>query len=65
MSAHTSHLLQPLDISCFPPLKRLYGQEVQELVRQEIHHIDKDDFLTIYSTVRQQVFTEQNIKSGF
>ena len=33
MPAHTSHLLQPLDVSCFSPLKRSYGQEVQELVR--------------------------------
>jgi hypothetical protein len=65
MPAHTSHLLQPLDVSCYSPLKRLYGQEIQGLVRQGIHHIDKDDFLMIYPTVRQQVFTEQNIKSGF
>ena len=65
MPAHTSHLLQPLDVSCFSPLKRSYGQEVQELVRQGIHHIDKEDFLTIYSKVRPFVFTDQNIKSGF
>ena len=65
MPAHTSHLLQPLDVSCFSPLKRSYGQEVQELVRQRIHHIDKEDFLTIYSKIRPFVFTDQNIKSGF
>lgn len=45
MPAHTSHLLQPLDVSCFSPLKRAYGQKVQELVRQGTHHIDKEDFL--------------------
>jgi DDE superfamily endonuclease len=65
MPPHTSHLLQPLDVSCFSPLKRAYGKEIQKYIQQGIHHIDKEDFLTIYSTVRQQVFTEQNVKSGF
>jgi hypothetical protein len=26
--AHTSHLLQPLNVSCFSPLKRAYGHEI-------------------------------------
>ena len=33
MPPHTSHLLQPLDVSCFSPLKRAYGREVEELAR--------------------------------
>lgn len=48
MPAYTSHLLQPLDVGCFFPLKRSYGQEIQELARQGIYHIDKEDFLNIY-----------------
>jgi hypothetical protein len=52
-------------VSCFSPLKRSYGQAVQELVRQGTHHIDKEDFLSIYTSIRPIVFTEQNIKSGF
>jgi hypothetical protein len=63
--AHTSHILQPLDVSCVSPLKRLYCQEVQELVRRGIHHINKVDFLEIYPIVRSIIFTETNIKSGF
>ena len=31
--AYTSHLLQPLNIGCFSPLKRVYGCKVQELAR--------------------------------
>lgn len=65
MPAHTSHLLQPLDVSCYSPLKVAYGREVQELARQAVYHIDKEDFLQIYIKVRPAVFTEQNIKSGF
>jgi len=65
MLAHTSHLLQPLNVSCYSPLKVTYGREVQELARQAVYYINKEDFLQIYIKVRPAVFTEQNIKSGF
>ena len=65
MPPHTSHLLQPLDVSCFSPLKRAYGHEIQELARQGVYHNDKVDFLTIYTRIRPAVFTEQNIQAGF
>ena len=32
MSPHSSHLLQPLDISCFAPFKHYYGQKIRERV---------------------------------
>ena len=65
MPPHTSHLLQPLDISCFSPLKRAYGREVEKLARQGLHHVDKVDFLTAYTRIRPIVFTQQNIQAGF
>ncbi|RAQ99007.1 hypothetical protein DDE83_009211 [Stemphylium lycopersici] len=65
MPPYTSHLLQPLDVSCFSPLKRAYGHEIQELARQGVYHIDKVDFLTTYTQIRPAVFTEQNIQAGF
>jgi hypothetical protein len=45
MPPHTSHLLQPLDVGCYSPLKVLYGHEVAELARQGVFHVDKLDFL--------------------
>jgi hypothetical protein len=33
MPAHSSHLLQPLDIGCFSPLKRAYGSLIEKLAR--------------------------------
>ncbi|EMD66390.1 hypothetical protein COCSADRAFT_34946 [Bipolaris sorokiniana ND90Pr] len=51
MPPHTSHLLQPLDVSCFSPLKRAYGREIEELARQGVNHIDKIDFLTVYARI--------------
>ncbi|KNG52546.1 plasma membrane calcium-transporting atpase 2 [Stemphylium lycopersici] len=65
MPAHTSHLLQPLDVGCFSPLKRAYGHEIQKLARQGVYHIDKIDFLTAYTRIRPAVFTQQNIQAGF
>jgi hypothetical protein len=65
MPANTSHLLQPLDVGCFSPLKTAYRNEVGELARQGVFHIDKEEFLDIYPRVRTLIFSEKNIKSGF
>lgn len=62
---HSSHLLQPLDVACFGPLKRLYGQRVQTAMQLEINHIDKVDFLAAYQQTRPQAFSLSNICSGF
>ncbi|RAQ98726.1 plasma membrane calcium-transporting atpase 2 [Stemphylium lycopersici] len=65
MPPHTSHLLQPLDVSCFSPPKRAYGREIEKLACQGVYHIDKIDFLTVYQQIRLTVFTQQNIQAGF
>jgi hypothetical protein len=65
MPAHTSHLLQPLDVGCFSPLKTAYRHKVIELARQGVFYVDKDEFLSIYPRMRRSVLTEQNIQSGF
>jgi len=65
MPAHTSHRLQPLDVSCYSPLKTSYGHEVAELARQGVYHVDKEEFLALYQRARPSVFSSQNIKSGF
>jgi hypothetical protein len=65
MPAHSSHLLQPLDVGCFGPLKREYGKLVKVKMRLGFNHINKLDFLKAYPATRKQVFTIQNIQSGF
>lgn len=62
---HSSHMLQPLDVACFGPLKKVYGQRIQDLIRNGINHVDKTDFLQIYKEIRPQVFSTSNIGSGF
>ena len=62
MSPHSSHLLQPLDVSCFSSLKHLYDQRVQKKIQKGIHSIQKEDFLHIYPAVHQQALSSSNIK---
>ena len=33
MPPHSSHLLQPLDVGCFSPLKKAYSRQIEELMR--------------------------------
>jgi hypothetical protein len=65
MPAHSSHLLQPLDVGCFSPLKRAYGRLVEDKMRLGFNHIDKFDFLEAYPQARTAIFSADNIKSGF
>ena len=65
MPPHSSHLLQPLDISCFAPLKHYYGQKIREMAQKDIHAIDKMDFLSIYTKIHAHAFSKANILSGF
>jgi len=65
MSAHSSHYLQPLDVSCFATLKRAYKQQVLDQMRIDINFIEKDDFLEFYQTARPLAFTCSSIQNGF
>lgn len=65
MPPHSSHLLQPLDVGCFGPLKYAYGGLVEAKMRLGFNHIDKLDFLKAYPTAHQKVFTSQNIQNSF
>jgi hypothetical protein len=65
MPAHASHILQPLDIGCFSPLKRAYKKEVGALANSNINYIDKLAFLAAFTAVYQHVFLSDNIKAGF
>jgi hypothetical protein len=38
MPAHSSHILQPLDVVCFAPLKQKYSQRVRDLARRRVFH---------------------------
>ena len=64
MLAHSFHLLQPLDVACFSPLKQAYRKQIEKSMRLGINHIDKDDFLAIYPSVYAEALNKINIQSG-
>src|SRR5450432_4849979 len=57
MPPHSSHLLQPLNVGCFVVLKRLYGQQVQNLMRNRVTHIDKPNFLEAYHNAHKETMS--------
>jgi hypothetical protein len=65
MPSHSSHLLQPLDVGCFSPLKRAYSRQVESLMRHHINHITKLEFLPAFKAAFNQSFTSANICSAF
>jgi hypothetical protein len=65
MPPHSSHLLQPLDVGCFSPLKRAYSREVEALIRHHINHITKLEFLPAFRAAYDRSFTSANICSAF
>ena len=65
MPPHSSHLLQPLDVGCFSPLKRAYGRLVENKARLGFNHIDKFDFLEAYPEARTEAFKADTIKNSF
>ena len=65
MPAHSSHLLQPLDVGCFAVMKCSYGRLIENQMRLGINHIDKIDFLAAYPQARYEALKEANIRNGF
>jgi hypothetical protein len=65
MPPHSSHLLQPLDVGVFRPLKQAYRKLVERIIMAGNNHVNKQDFLSLYPTARERVFTQENIYRGF
>ena len=65
MPSHSSHLLQPLDVGCFGPLKQAYGKKIEDRVRAGTTHITKDDFFAAFSDAFKESMTKKNIQGGF
>jgi hypothetical protein len=65
MPAHASHLLQPLDVGCFGPLKKAYGNQIEDLMRNYIQHISPSDFIPAFKAAHQMAMTKSNILGSF
>jgi hypothetical protein len=65
MPAHSSHILQPLDVGCFAPLKRAYSKEIRVLALDHIGQIDKKAFIATLGEVFEKAFSKANILLSF
>ncbi|OAQ63892.1 transposase [Purpureocillium lilacinum] len=62
---HTSHVLQPLDLSVFSPLKHYYRKQVGFLsLLTDSSPVGKQN-LSCYQSAREQALTTSNIKGGW
>ncbi len=61
MPSHSSHLLQPLDVGCFAPLKRAYYNEIESWGRYSITQVKKETFLPAFRIAFNNAITKENI----
>jgi hypothetical protein len=65
LPAHTTYLLQPLDVGLFSPLQKYYGKFVEYYYLATNVGISHSQFLPIYKKARAKAYTRENIESGF
>lgn len=66
LPSHTSNRLQPLDVSCFKPLKNAWDKELVRKQRESgFRHLSKSDFVNSLCSVWEAALKPDNIKAGF
>jgi DDE superfamily endonuclease/Tc5 transposase DNA-binding domain len=63
---HSSHVLQPLDLSIFSQIKRSYRKQIEELARfEDSAPTKKIRFVEYYNQARKHALNEDYIKAGW
>jgi hypothetical protein len=65
MPPHLPHLLQPLDVAVFQPLKHYQVKALDTIIRDGCAHITKLEFLAYIQQIRTQAFKESTVESAF
>ena len=65
MPPHSSHLLQPLNVGCFSPLKWAYSCQIEMMIKSSLNHVGKTDFLIAFKEAFFNSLTEENVRAGF
>ncbi|ODQ68752.1 hypothetical protein LIPSTDRAFT_60131, partial [Lipomyces starkeyi NRRL Y-11557] len=60
-----SHLLQPLDVSIFGPLKKRLTAALSHLNQAQLVRIQKIEWMEAYIQARSEACTQQNIESAW
>ena len=62
---HCSHVLQPLDVGVFSPLKRALAVETDAVSRLDSGRLKRVEWTEMYIRARQRAMTGTNVKSGW
>jgi hypothetical protein len=62
---HCSHLLQPLDVGVFGPLKKYHAYETDRLLSAGINRFQRSEWVTLYQLIRTKALSTENIRSGW
>src|SRR5438270_11658475 len=62
---HSSHLLQPLDVSVFGPLKQAMSSLLSQFYTTEISRMQKAEWLEQYMKARSITITSNNINGSW
>lgn len=65
LPAHSTHLLQPLDVTCFQPLKHYHREAIDMAVRAGDSKFSRREFLAAFKTMRQQAFKTSTLRHAF
>jgi hypothetical protein len=65
MPPYLLHLLQPLNIGCFAPLKQAYYTELDSWARRCVTQVKKETFLSAFQITFNKAITKDNIQAGF
>ena len=66
LPAHSTHLMQPLDVACFGPLARAYRSALQSFIYENPNQsFGKQEFWDCLCTARRHALNKANILSGF
>ena len=62
---HASHLIQPLDVSFFGPLKKHWTSEVTNFTQTFKTSVSKNTFFQVFDNAWKKSIMKKNIQSGF
>ncbi|XP_045213286.2 uncharacterized protein LOC123564072 [Mercenaria mercenaria] len=66
LPAHTSHILQPLDVGCFGPLQRIYNSECHKFLRASPEsRITRYNVCQLACTAYTSALSPNNLRASF
>lgn len=65
LPAHTSHILQPMDVSCYGPLEKIYNSLCHKLMRESSATNTRYNVCEVAGKAYTRALSSENIQSGF